>query len=246
MKVTILGRGGPFPEPGGACSSYLVENGNVSIVMDLGSGSLSRLFQIKPHVNVNAILLSHLHSDHMADMLVLRYALQQFRERGIETPMPLTVIAPDKPDNEFRELASSGVFDLIPAREGMRVRFDEITVTLFKAAHPVPAYSFDVECRGRRLFYTGDTGMHAKLLENCMGAHVLLADTCFLNREKTTEAAPHLTAGEAGKLASDAGAQQLICTHLWGGGGTEDAVLAEASEHFNDVLIAEEMHEYQI
>lgn len=246
MKLTVLGRHGPFPAPGGACSGYLLESGGVTLVMDLGSGALSNLLRRVPGLSLTAVLLSHLHSDHMSDMLVLRYALQQLSARGQPVPMPLTVVSPDEPEAEFRQLAGSGVYDMVPARDGLRIRFGDMAIALHRVIHPVPTYCFDIEHQGRRLFYTGDTGYFAGLVDLAKGAHVILAGTGLLNAEKTTAIAPHLTAGEAGRLAQRAGAEQLLCTHIWGGEPREETILAEAKAHFPNTLVAEEMHEYMI
>lgn len=246
MKLTVLGRYGPFPAPGGACSGYLLESEGLELVLDLGSGALSNLFKCLPGLNLTAVLLSHLHSDHMSDMLVLRYALQQLSAHGNPVPMPLTVVSPEEPEVEFRQLAGSGVYDMVPAKDGLRIRFADMAISLHRVIHPVPTYCFDIEHRGRRLFYTGDTGYFAGLIDLAKGASVILAGTGFLNAEKTTAVAPHLTAGEAGRLARDAGAEQLICTHLWGGEARDEAILAEAKANFPNTLVAEEMHEYMI
>ena len=123
MKLIVLGRYGPFPEPGGACSGYLLQSGDISLGLEMGSGSLRNLLRYLPDLNLTAMLVSHLHSDHMSDMLVLRYALQQLSAHGRPVPMPLSVVAPDEPEAEFRQLAGSGVFDMVPARDGLRIRF---------------------------------------------------------------------------------------------------------------------------
>ena len=73
---------------------------------------------------------------------------------------------------------------------------------------------------------------------------ILLADACFLDGEKPGENAPHLTAGEAGKVAKEAGVGQLICTHIWGGRDMAGEILTEARRQFPNTLVAEEMHEY--
>lgn len=246
MKLTVLGRHGPFPAPGGACSGYLVQAGDTALVLELGPGSLSNLRRIYPNINVDGILLSHLHSDHMGDMLVLRYALPQLKFGGADVKSPMTVVAPETPETEYRMLASSGVFEMVSAKAGMKLRFGEVTVTLYGSSHTVETYSFDIEYRGRRMFYTGDTGMHPDLVNRCRGADILLADACFLNAEKPGEKAQHLTAGEAGQIAKAAEVGQLICTHVWGGREDTEQMLAEAREHFANCLIAEEMHEYHV
>ena len=175
MKLTVLGRHGPFPAPGGACSGYLIEAGDTKLCVDLGSGTLGNLRNILP---------------------------------------------------------------------GLKLRFGEVTVTLYSSAHPVETYAFDIEHKGKRIFYTGDTGMYTELVRQCMGADILLADACFLDGEKPGENAPHLTAGEVGKVAKEAGVGQLICTHIWGGRDMAGEILTEARRQFPNTLVAEEMHEY--
>ncbi len=246
MKLTVLGRHGPFPAPGGACSGYLLQSGGITLVMDLGSGALGNLLRCVPDLNLTAVLLSHLHSDHMSDMLVLRYALQQLSAHERPVPMPLTVVSPDEPEAEFRQLAGSGVYDMVPARDGLRIRFGDMSIALHRVIHPVPTYCFDLEHQGRRLFYTGDTGYFAGLVDLAKGSNVILAGTGFLNAEKTAAIAPHLTAGEAGRLARQAGAEQLLCTHIWGGEPRDAAIRSEAMANFPNTLVVEEMHEYMI
>lgn len=270
MKLTVLGRYGPFPAPGGACSSYLVEapavpgkdrehDARVRLVFDLGAGALSRLLMFCPLTEVDAILLSHLHSDHISDMFVLRYALEQLHKRGIQVPTPLTVIAPGSPEYEFRSLASSGTFNMVRAEDGMKLRFGALSITLHEMFHPVPTFGFDIlendavtayaygeEKPKKRLFYTGDTGMYPGLYALVKGASVLLADTNLLSHEKTTEFAAHLTAKEAGSLAKRAGVGRLICTHIWGGSPVEENLLLEAKTNFPAAMLAEEGRQYII
>ncbi len=265
MKLTVLGRYGPFPAPGGACSSYIIEGSSpdgaktARLLLDLGSGGLSRMLQVCPLTGIDAILLSHLHSDHMSDMLVLRYALQQLGTRGGPVATPLTVVSPAQPETEFRMLASAGVFDMIAAQDGMRLRFGPLTVMLHRMLHPVPTFAMEIEedlperppMYGdepvhKRLIYTGDTGMHGALPGICEKAALLLADTALLAADKTGEFANHLTAREVGQLARRAGVGRLLCTHLWGGGYSEQQILQEVRESFPAAEIAQEMGVYYI
>ena len=246
MKLTVLGRYGPFPAAGGACSGYLIETDDVTIVVELGSGVLSRLLEYKPDLSVDCIFLSHLHSDHMSDMLVLRYALQQLSACGRNVPLPLHVVTPMEPELEYRQLAASCVFNIVSAYDGLRVKFGGLTVSLHQVVHPTLTFAMDIECGGKRIFYTGDTGWLDELVTLCAGADVLLADTCFLTPDKTTPASAHLTAREAAELARAGGVQRLICTHIWSGGYTDEMILAEATPVFPNTLVAEERHEYYV
>src|SRR5690625_5233608 len=74
MKITVIGHWGGYPAPNGATSSYMIEKDGFTLVVDLGSGALSKLQDYK-HVNdIDAVILSHYHHDHVADVGVLQYA----------------------------------------------------------------------------------------------------------------------------------------------------------------------------
>ena len=78
MRLTVLGCAGSFPGPEAACSAYLVEAEGFRLLIDFGSGSLSALQRYAGIGAVDAILLTHLHCDHMLDactyVVVRRYA----------------------------------------------------------------------------------------------------------------------------------------------------------------------------
>lgn len=259
MKLTVLGKYGPFPAPGGACSGYLVEAPGARILLDMGSGIYSRLVSISSLIGLDAILLSHLHADHMSDMLILRHALQTLPLKGTPVPTPLSLAAPSLPELEFRQLSSAGVFDMIYLHNGLKLRFGTLTVTFHSMIHSIPTYAMEIVEDKQpgippkpgtlpltaKLVYTGDTGLHNKLYSICEGADMLLADTCLLNGEKTTSYTPHMTAREAAELARDSGVKKLLCTHLWGG-CPEDRILQEAAAVFPESQVAQEMHSYII
>ncbi len=194
---------------------------------------------------MNAVILSHLHSDHYADLLILRYALELLHGREKRIPVPLTVVGPGEPESIFRQLAAFGVYEMVASIDGMKFRFGSVSVTLHRMIHPVPSYAMDITDGRTRLFYTGDTGWSDRLADLCKYADVLLADTGLLSSDKTTNA-PHLTAREAGIIARDAMVKRLICTHIWGGGYTDEMILKEASEAFPDAEVAEELFAYNV
>src|SRR5215213_1671056 len=75
MELTILGGSAAGPNPGQACSGYLVEGGTTRVVVDLGPGTFPEL---RGHVDYrlpDGLMLSHGHLDHFLDIFTLRYAL---------------------------------------------------------------------------------------------------------------------------------------------------------------------------
>ena len=201
MKLTVLGCNGPFPAAGGACSGYLLEMGGSRVLLDCGTGVLGALTAILPPEQLDAVVLSHLHYDHMSDMLPLIYRMQG-RKR-------LTVCAPTEPSRtrgllsdafEMRDLAEECCIG------GFRLR-------AMPVRHPVQAFAVRLEAEGKAFCYTGDTNTCEGLADFIRGCDLLLADAC-LTEALWAENKPQLSARLAAELARDAGARQLILTHF--------------------------------
>ena len=204
MYLTVLGQNGPFPCAEGSCSGYLLESdsGKTRLVLDLGSGSLARLLKhIKPN-EISAVVLSHLHFDHISDVLPLKYAAD-FSGAG-----KLKLLCPKTPENVFGLLNNLyDTFDMEACSIGeMRLRF-------VRVKHPVETYAVRVECDGRAFVYTGDSNECIELTEIADGADLLLADA-GLSEQDWTAAKPHLTPVKCAELAKAAGAGRLMLTHL--------------------------------
>lgn len=68
MKVTVIGCYGGFPTANEATSGYLFQSGDFSLLVDCGSAVLSKLFGYVPAEKLDAVVLSHYHHDHIADI----------------------------------------------------------------------------------------------------------------------------------------------------------------------------------
>src|SRR3954453_7966771 len=75
MRVTVLGKSPSWQDAGGACSGYLIEEGDIAVLMDCGNGVLSKLRRYRDYVSVDAVVLSHLHADHFLDLVPSSYPL---------------------------------------------------------------------------------------------------------------------------------------------------------------------------
>src|SRR5687768_3183442 len=84
MRLTVLGGCGAWPEPGSACSGFLVEHDGFRLVLDLGYATMPRL-----PAPIDAVFISHGHPDHCADLNPLLRA----RALGTDPPAPLPVHA---------------------------------------------------------------------------------------------------------------------------------------------------------
>lgn len=207
MRLIVLGRRGPYPTAEEPCSGYLIENDAKTeyVLLDCGPGVLMNLQKVIPIEALGAVVLSHLHYDHMSDMLPMHYLLQ------FHPPVsPLKVYAPEEP---------GGVADLLKgANTQLLSNAGSFTVgsMRFQTApmrHPMPSSAIAVDCDGKRLVYTGDTNTAPGLEAFCDHADLLLADA-GLSKEDYSEKAPHLSAALCGKLAADCGAKRLLLTHF--------------------------------
>lgn len=230
MILKILGNNGPYPAPGGACSGYLLssDSGDTRLLIDCGTGVLCRLMDECPPEALDAVVLSHLHFDHMSDMLPMRYALQ-FRPRT----KPLPVYAPEAPEG-VRALLECPQFDLWPAED---VTVGEMRLSFTPARHPVPTNAVAVTCDGKRFVFTGDSNQDALVELFCQGADLLLAD-CGLSSEDHKFTSPHYSARLCGELAKNTSAKQLLLTHL-NPKYNPEALLEEARTAYPTAQLAE-------
>lgn len=244
MKLTILGNNGPYPSAGGACSGYLLTEGDNRILLDCGNGTLSNLLRFTDFESLKAIILTHLHSDHMSDMMVLRYAIQVKSGRGAAIK-PLDVYAPPEPQEEFARLDIKNTFNLKPVGEDLILNFGRLKVTFKEMKHPVKCFAVSVENGEKRFVFSGDTSWNKNIIDFSKDADLLLLDAGLLSKDKTGDNVPHLTAKECGMVAKEAGAKKLLLTHFW----PEDDVachLAEAKEGFDNVETSKLLFSYDI
>jgi len=210
MKLTILGMNGPFPAPLGATSGYLVTSGESAIALDMGSGCLAQLTARVAPEGLTALLLTHWHYDHCADVLPLIFRLEACAQE------PLHVYAPVDENSLVRKAvqASSKIIlhDVVPQTE-FKIPDSGFRITAFPARHPVPAVMYRVTDGQRTLCYTGDTNTIDGLVTFAQNADLLLADGLFPTAA-WAEGKPHLSAAHTAQLAQDAGAKQLVITHL--------------------------------
>src|SRR5687767_7989083 len=75
MKLTVLGGSAAGPNPGQGCSGYLVETGQTRLVLDLRPGTLPELRRQTDYRRLDDVVISHLHLDHVLDLLALRFLL---------------------------------------------------------------------------------------------------------------------------------------------------------------------------
>lgn len=233
MRLTVLGCAGSFPGPESACSAYLVEAQGFRLLVDFGPGSLSALQRYGDLEGVDAILLSHLHCDHMLDacnyIVVRRYAPD-----GPRPPVPMYAPMGAAERISAAYSGDSEPIDDVYTFYGLQpgtFPIGPFTVTVDRVNHPVETYGVRIEQGGRVLAYSGDTAPCEALLRLAVGADLFLCEASYLDGMENPPDI-HLTGGEAGEAATKAGVGRLLLTHLVPAWGSEASTVEAASAMF--------------
>lgn len=207
LSVTVLGCCGSYPGPGGACSGYLVEHGDTRLWVDAGSGTLANLQRHVPDVAVDAVLLSHEHPDHWADVDGF-LCLLRFVTGATGVPVYAPAGVRDRPYHDIEPyLAWHDVAD------GDRITVGSLEVSFSKTDHGSNTLAMRFDADGGSLAYSADTGPGWSVEALGQGIDLALVEAT-IPEEKAGESR-HLTARQAGESARDAGVGHLVLTHLW-------------------------------
>jgi ribonuclease BN (tRNA processing enzyme) len=231
MRLTVLGCAGSFPGPESACSAYLVEAQGFRLLIDFGAGSLSALQRYADLNAIDAIMLTHLHADHMLD--ACNYVVvRRYDPAGPKPPLP--VYAPLGAAERIAAAYSSEAEPVDDVYTFFRLEpgtfpIGPFTVTVDRVNHPIETYGVRVEQGGRVLAYSSDTAPCESLLRLAQGADLFLCEASYLDGMENPPDL-HLTGGEAGEAATKADVRRLLLTHLvpaWGSeASTVDAACA--------------------
>ncbi len=243
MKLTCIGRYGPYPRAGASCSCYLLQYNGNNIVIDMGCGSLTKLLGLLRVADIDALVLSHLHADHMGDVLTLRYALDASKKMG-QRQMPLPVYLPGQPEIESGLICKHGMIDAHIISDGLSANICGIDVMFSLMPHAVPSYAMKFCADGKTFVYSGDTKENDKLAPFAAGADLLLMEAAFLSRDKTP-GAPHVDAIEAGRIALDGQVKRMLVTHIFPEYNEND-ILNEVRESFPSAELIEESKMYEV
>ncbi|HEX8171324.1 MAG TPA: MBL fold metallo-hydrolase [Thermoanaerobaculia bacterium] len=262
VVVLLLGTGFPRPDPNHAAACTAIVAGDRWFVVDAGRGATMRIASTKlDYAKLQAVFVTHLHSDHIAGLPDLFDTSWQF---GRETT-PFQLYGPAGTPKIARAMLDFFAEDIHIRRDLMEkhpaagativwhtvhegVVYDDgkVKVTAFPVDHrPVRdafGYRFDVD--GKSIVISGDTRPTPNLVRYAKGADVLVLEAYlpeFFARVDTPEVAArlrsyHTSAEEAGVIARDAGVKTLVLTHLIPG-NENDTFRARAAKAFKGKIV---------
>jgi ribonuclease BN (tRNA processing enzyme) len=224
VKLTVVGSSPAWPNPGGAQSGYLLEQGSRRLLLDCGPGVLARLRereQGEEHAwpQVEALAITHFHLDHWGDLVSWVWGRMFGPAQELEPP------ALWLPPGGRRTLAELG------AQLGSADMFEEVFSVneyaadeAFEAAgfhvvarrvlhYELEAYGFRVSANGVTVAYSGDSGPSEALVELARDADLFLCEATLDGATPEPGTRGHLSADEANAAFEASGAKRLLITH---------------------------------
>jgi ribonuclease BN (tRNA processing enzyme) len=232
LRLDVVGAGPAFTDrPGATGAAYLVRQGQTSILLDLGQGSLPRLAGLLDPGSLDAVFVSHLHPDHFIDLVALRHFLRW----GPSRPRRVRVLGPaglgDRLDALHAEAGFSAAALDIEEIEPGRLVVGALEVETIPVTHAGASYAFRLAPPGSPgLVYSGDCGSADDLSTLIQPGDTLLAEVSF-GPGPVPSGVAHLDGPAVGSLADRTHAGRVLLTHLlmdWDPGQT----VASVRRHF--------------
>lgn len=262
--LQILGAGGPELDDGRASSSYLIwHDGRARILVDMGGGSAFRFEQSGASLNdLDLILLTHMHTDHSADLpLLIKASYFSNRERNLQLYGPSgNSLMPSASQFVQRLLGPDGAFaylqDYLSGADSYRLLAHDVladgkmkqklktelpyTITAVPVRHgPIPALAWRIDIDGQSLVFSGDmSNRNQTLVDLATGAELLVAHHAIPEQASEVARRLHMPPSEIGKIAATAGVNQLVLSHRMNRTlGIEASSSREIRRHYQGPLV---------
>ncbi|MGL6174313.1 MAG: MBL fold metallo-hydrolase [Cellulosilyticaceae bacterium] len=208
MKLQVIGCYGAYPEAGIPTSGYLITTDQASVLIDCGSGIALKLPEYLPLHALDALVITHYHRDHCADLECFQYAAmietftgKRTKEMSIYGPQGGVALG-------YKEYCKG-----ITYYEQDKWQIEDLTFEVSLNVHDITSYAIKVTHEGKSIVLTGDTGYYEELINFCEGVELLIAESSFYAYQKGCMVG-HMCSVEAGTLAQQARVKQLVLTHF--------------------------------
>lgn len=211
VKLTVVGYWHAYPKANEATSGFLLEKDGFSLLIDCGSGVVSQLQNYCQLEQLDAVILSHYHQDHMADIGVLQYAIMMNTYAGKITKA-LPIYGHKLDEAKFHSLTYE------PFVKGMEYRPDEtleigpFSINFLQTNHPAPCFAMQITDHKHVLVYTADTDMFDELPAFIRDCDLLITECSFFANQK--KAGGHLSSKDVSHLARLTQPKHVLLSHL--------------------------------
>ena len=237
MRLTVIGGSGGWPGRGRPCSGYLVEVDGFALLIDPGYGVATALSG-EAAAAFDAVLISHAHPDHCADLNPILRA-RVWADEPLP-PLPVyalpnaldAVLALDRPE------VLAGSYALIELEPAGALTIGPFEIQTAPLPHPRPNVGFLIAAGGRSLVYTGDCGPSDGLVRLADSADLLLAEASYARVVPMEIVGSLSSAVDVGREAGAARVARLMLTHLLPTTDEADAIAAAAAQFHGQISVA--------
>ena len=246
MEVTVVGSGTVVPRLKRRQSCVVVETGWETLVFDLGSGAVRGMLHagLDPFA-VDRIYFTHFHPDHTVDLVPLLFSINYGAEE--ERTRPLYLAGPEP----FRSLWASlrdawGEFMVgdypthiseLPQECPSPLDLPGCRLSWAPAQHRPESIAYRLETESWAFVYTGDTEYSESVVELARGANTLLIECSFPD---DNPAPGHLTPSSAARIASEAGVERVVLTHIYPAADALDLPAEIGRGYGGEVVVAQD------
>jgi len=217
VELVVLGGSGGWPRAGQGCSGYLIEHDGYRLLVDPGHGVLGELLRHCDPAAVDAVLISHGHLDHCADLVPLLRARMLGANGSGSAAAPLPVLAPEGALDGLLALdpVRPDGLELMSAGSGDKIIFGPLTVLAQELRHQVVTFGYRIiSDDGRVLAYTADSGESADRVDLARHAGLLVAGASYPDQIPAEDARYLSDAAQIARLAIEADVDHCVLTDL--------------------------------
>ncbi|RBW69301.1 MBL fold metallo-hydrolase [Bacillus taeanensis] len=238
MKVTILGQWGGFPKVNGASSGYLFQHEGFNLLVDCGSAVLSKVQNYIEVEELDAVILSHYHPDHIADIGPLQHGRLVKHHLG-KKQINLPIYGHTFNQLEFSRLTYKTFTRGVPYNPDEPLKVGPFTITFMKTKHPVDCYAMRITDGYSTVVYTADSSYLASFISFSKDADLFLCE-CNLYADMDGTEMGHMNSTDAAAIAASSNVKNLVLTHLPHFGELKELVNDAKRSFSGEVQLAEE------
>jgi ribonuclease BN (tRNA processing enzyme) len=223
MRLEVVGLrvGAPLE---GACSCYAVFGSSELVLLDVGPGALERLWSRGLAQRLDAIVISHMHLDHMLDLLPMSGEVTQTELRAQAGYRPPALLLPRARGRAALAALAAAVgsrparfdeaFDIREYDERDTIAVGALRLTFARTEHPEPCFAVRVTDGASSIVYGADGAASEALVRHAAESDVLMLEATYLDDGAGLELHGHMTGAQAGVVARRARARHLVLTHV--------------------------------
>ena len=222
ISLLILGSGTTNISPIKGSPGYFLKINKKGILIDSGNGTLYRLAISGCSIfDIDIIIYSHLHPDHVSDLLPLLHAFKwdPCRPKGLKEVKllgPKSIIDYYSVLNDFFGKSISSEKNIFKIEEHVmendKKTIDDISFITKRVPHSKDSIAYRIEYEGVSLVYSGDTDFNDSLVSLSKNCNILIIECSLPSNKKSTG---HLTPSKIEQIVKRANPRKVLLTHIY-------------------------------